>query len=79
MLLRLLPLLLVTVAAVDVEDAPAPSAVDERPREERADGQLPQRRPRPRPGGGSGFGSFLSGMKACPATVAWNRSCNCKF
>jgi len=75
MLLRLLPILLVTVAAVDVEDAPAPSAVDERPREERADGQLPQRRPRPRPGGGSGFGSFLSGLLGSVTKTASVDSC----
>ena len=65
MLLRLLPIFLLAAAfALEVEDDsadPAPLEVADRPRGERADGQLP--RPRPRPGGGSGFGSFLSGMK----------------
>jgi len=63
MLLRVLPIFLIAVAALEVEESQAPVEVNDRPREDRADGQSPPpRRPRPRPGSGSGFGSFLSGL-----------------
>jgi len=81
MLVRLLPILLIAaVAALEVEDSPdqdqAPLEVaDDRPRGERADGELPpQRRPRPRPGG-SGFGSFLSGLLGSVTKTASVDSC----
>merc|ERR1712050_152914 len=76
-----LPILLIAaVAALEVEDSPdqdqAPLEVaDDRPRGERADGELPpQRRPRPRPGG-SGFGSFLSGLLGSVTKTASVDSC----
>lgn len=76
MLLRLLPIFLIAVAALEVEETQTTTEVDDRPRGERADGQLaPPRRPRPRPGNGSGFGSFLSGLLGSVTKTANVDSC----
>jgi len=76
MFFRVLPIFLLAVAALEVEETQAPAEVDDRPRGERADGQLPPpRRPQRRPGGGTGFGSFLSGLLGSVTKTASVDSC----
>jgi len=81
----LLTLLLVSVlaqdAAPDSKDSQSQPdgetvSLEDRPRGERADDELPPpRRQRPRPGSGSGFGSFLSGFLGSVTKTASAEGC----